>query len=220
MLVGDSERGFASEEFATRFGNAGTLFQPAAGYAPWQKGKVERKIRTICSIMRKTVLHIGCKGPQEMKMAGIEAAAAVNQRPGASGVSPGMMLFGQRLKLYGELYADGEPAYHHLDGNDPSTELGRRLQIRSSARQAAEAHYAKEMVRKTVAARTRLVDKTEVGELVFFYRCYPNSKSQKLQAQRGCYLGPGVVIGHQSCNSWVRQMLSGSPRAHTEIGSR
>jgi len=168
VLVGDSERGFAAEEFASKLGKAGTLFQPSAGYAPWQKGKVERRISTICSIVKKTVLHLGLKGPQDMKLAGIEAAAAVNQRPGASGVSPGMMLFGQRLKLYGELYADGEPAYHHLDGQDPSTELGRRLQIRCSAKQATEAHYAKEMVRKTVSARTRLVDKSEVGELFCF----------------------------------------------------
>ena len=122
-----------------------------------------RKISTSCLIVKKTVLHLGLKGPQDMKLAGIEAAAAVNQRPGASGVSPGMMLCGQRLKLYGEFYADGEPAYHHLDGQDPSTELGRRLQIRCSAKQATEAHYAKEMVRKTASARTRAVDKSEVG---------------------------------------------------------
>ena len=121
MLVGDRELGFAADEFATKWGKAGTLLQPSAVYAPWQKGKAERKIRTICAIIRKTVLHLGVKGFQEMKMAGIEAASATNQRPGASGVSPGMMLFGRRLKLYGELYADGEPAYHHLDGNDPST---------------------------------------------------------------------------------------------------
>ena len=203
VLVADSERGFIAEEFAFKLGKAGTLFTPAAGYAPWQKGKVERKIKTICSIIRKTVLHLGLKGPEDMKLAGVEAAAAVNHRPGPSGVSPGMMLFGQRLKMYGELYADGEPAYHHLDGNDPSTELGRRLQIRCSSRQATEAHYAKEMVRKTVAARTRLVEKVDVGDLVFFYRCYPSAKAQKLQAQRGCYLGPGVVIGHQKTNAWI-----------------
>ena len=138
-----------------------------------------------------------------MKYAGIEAAYALNQRPGPTGVSAGMMLFGQRLKQYGELYANGEPAYHHLSGTDGATELGRRMQIRCSAKQATEAHYAKEMVRKTVAARTRTVTKVEVGELVFFYRCYPSVKHQQLQAQRGCYLGPGVVIGYQKQNAWV-----------------
>ena len=101
-----------------------------------------------------------------MHFAGIEAANAVNHRPNGTGVSPGMMLFGQKLKLYGELYADGEPSFHHLDGNDAASELGRRLQIRCSSRQAAEAHYAKEMIRKTVSARTRLVEKTEIGQLM------------------------------------------------------
>ena len=203
VLVADSERGFVSEEFSGKLGRAGTLFTPAAGYAPWQKGQVERKIHSIKSIVRKTVLHLGLDGPVDMKFAGIEAVSALNHRPGVSGVSPGMMLFGQKLKQYGELYSNGEPAYHHLDGNDASTELGRRLQIRCSARQATEAHFAKEMVRKTVAARTRHVEKVEQGEIVFFYRCYPSTKAQKLQAQRGCYLGPGVVIGHQNANAWV-----------------
>ena len=92
------------------------------------KGQVERKISTVKSIMRQTELHLGLKGPVDMKYAGIEAVSALNQRPGASGVSAAMMLFGQKLKLYGELYEDGEPAYHHLDVNDASTELGRRFQ--------------------------------------------------------------------------------------------
>ena len=93
------------------------------------------------------------------------------------------MLFGQRMKLYGEIYKDGEPQYHHLEGNDSSTELGRRLQIRCAARQAAEVHFAKEIVRKTVAARARTLEKTDVGEIVFFYRNYHSPKAQQLQAQ-------------------------------------
>ena len=204
VLVADSERGFIAEVFSEKLGKAGTLFTPAAGYAPWQKGQVERKIHSIKSIVRKTVLHQGCKGDAEMRIVGMKAASALNQRPGASGVSPGMMLVGQRLKSYGELYVDGEPAYHHLDGHDASSELGRRMQIRCSARQCSEVHYAKEMVRKTVAARTRHVEHNlTVGEVVFFYRCYPSVKAQKMQAQRGCYLGPGVVIGYQKANAWI-----------------
>ena len=61
VLVGDSERGFAAEEFASKLGKAGTLFQPSAGYAPWQKGKVERRISTICSIVRKIVPNSNIK---------------------------------------------------------------------------------------------------------------------------------------------------------------
>ena len=44
--------------------------------------------------MRKTVLLTGLKGDEEMKIAGIEAAMTLNQRPNATGVSAAMMLFG------------------------------------------------------------------------------------------------------------------------------
>ena len=141
------------------------------------------------------MLHLGLKGAQDMKTAGVEAATALNQRPGASGISAAMMLFGQRLKLYGELYANGEPV-HHLD-EGPGTTVYQRLLIRNTSKQALEAECAREMVRKSVAARTRLVEKKDVGELVFFYRCYPGVKARKAQAQRGCFLGPGIVIGFQ-----------------------
>ena len=92
---------------------------------------------------------------------------------------------------------------HHPDGSDPSTHLGRRMQIRCSAKQATEAHHAKEMVRKTVAARTRIVESVAVGDLIMFYRNYPSTKSQQAQAMRGCFLGPALVIGHQGGNVWV-----------------
>ena len=132
-LVGDSERGFAALEFVEKLSRAGTLFSPAAAYAPWQKGKVERKVRSFKEATTKAVLQLGIKGPDEMRLAGIEVAAALNQRPGPSGISPGTMLFGQRMKLYAELYADGEPALHPLDNNNA---LARQLQIRSAAKQS------------------------------------------------------------------------------------
>ena len=203
-MVADGERGFTAEEdFVGKLAKAGTLYLPSAAYAPWQKGQVERKIESFKSIVRKVILNRGLTTADEMRTAGHEIAAILNQRPGPHGVSAGMMLFGQRTKLYGEIYKDGEPHMHHLSGADASSELGRRLQIRNTARQAAEVHFAKEMVRKTVAARTRHVEKTSVGEMVFFYRNYPQKKAQQLQAQRGCYLGPGVVIGFQGKNVWI-----------------
>ena len=41
IFAADNERGFNAEAFVTKLGRAGTLYQPIAGYAPWQKGKVE-----------------------------------------------------------------------------------------------------------------------------------------------------------------------------------
>ena len=75
-------------------GQAGSLYIPSIAYAPWQKGKVERMIQSVRSVVRKIVLHLGTKGEQDMRLAGIEAASAINARPGISGVSPAMMLFG------------------------------------------------------------------------------------------------------------------------------
>ena len=116
--------------------------------------------------MKKTVLHQGITG-EEMRIAGIEAATALNQQPGPTGVSAAMMLFGQRMKLYGEIYANGEPTTHP-DGADTSTELGRRLQIRNTTRQASEAYHAKELVRKAASARTRLLRTPQLGRLCTF----------------------------------------------------
>ena len=40
--MADRARGFVSEEFVGKLAQAGSLFIPAAGYAPRQKGQVER----------------------------------------------------------------------------------------------------------------------------------------------------------------------------------
>ena len=47
IMVADNERGFNAEEFVTKLGRAGTFYQPSAGYAPWQKGNIEKKIKSF-----------------------------------------------------------------------------------------------------------------------------------------------------------------------------
>ena len=203
LFVADGERGFSSDEFGTLLGRAGALYVPSAAYAPWQKGKVERRIQQVKGIIRKSVLHMGLDGTHDMTLAGLEAASAINSRPGPSGVSASMMLFGQRLKLYGELYADGEPVGHHPDGDDPSSVLARRFHIRTSVKQATERYHAKELLRKSVSARSRVLESVAVGDLVFFYRDVQSTAGQKRVARIGRWIGPGLVIGHQGGNVWI-----------------
>ena len=125
-FVADNERGFNAEEFVGKLGRAGTLYLPTAGYAPWQKGKVERRIEAFKAIVRKAARQQHVDTDAEMRIVGFEAATSLNQRPGPTGVSPAMVLFGQRLKLYGELYADGEPVAPP-EAADNASQLGRRL---------------------------------------------------------------------------------------------
>ena len=131
-----------------------------------------------------------------MRSAGLEAVQAINQRPGPTRCSPGVMLFGQRTKFDGEIYANGEGLYHP-DADDTCTVLGCRLQHHLTAKRAAEKLHAKDLWRRTTAAQTRKVENTCIGDVAYFYRCYPGPKTRKLQAQRGNCLGAGVVIGRQ-----------------------
>ena len=80
-FVADSERGFASEYLAEMLGRAGTHLLYSASYAPWQKGKVERRIQTFENIVEKIRIHQGIRTDQDMRFAGIEAINAMNQRP-------------------------------------------------------------------------------------------------------------------------------------------
>ena len=101
------------------------------------------------------MIGAGCVGPVVLTYAVVRSRPwqqSLEAVPGISGISPCLMLFGQRLKLYGELYANGEPAGRHPDGDDPESVLARRFRIRTSARQAIERHFAKELVRKTASA--------------------------------------------------------------------
>ena len=69
MLVADGEAGFAAEQFNESLTRIGTVMHPSAAYAPWQKGKAERKINAIKDILEKLVVQYQTGGVREMKVA-------------------------------------------------------------------------------------------------------------------------------------------------------
>ena len=75
-----------------------------------------------------------------------EVAHALNQRAGRFGTPPATRVFGQRMKVCGELMEYGE-VVHHPKVLDEGDELARRLFIRASAREALEEHAASEAIR-------------------------------------------------------------------------
>ena len=56
---------------------------------------------------------------------------------------------------------------HHPDASDPSSAVARRFKIRVSAKQALEKHHAKELLRRAVSARSRVLEEIRVGEIIF-----------------------------------------------------
>ena len=156
---------------------------------------------TVRGTIRRSAVHSGLQGDEDMRIAGFEAAAAINHRPVPVGVSPA--LFGQRTKLPGEMYEDGVASVVHPEAQDPATALSRRLKIRLACKQALERHHALDLLRRSVGARTRPVKEVEIGQRVMLFRHYSTSVAVKKQSARGSFLGPGIIIGRQNKNVWV-----------------
>ena len=165
--------------------------------SPWQKGKVERRIEAVKQIMAKNVVQNQVEGRRELNIVAYESAHACNQRPGGSGAPPATRLFGQRMKLYGELCINGGDFAAHPDIADPGGELSRRFLIRQVAREELDKYEANQIIARSVAARTRKMPHYEPGSRCFFYRAYPGKQT----ARAGALHGTGS--GHWS--SWHEQ---------------
>jgi hypothetical protein len=79
-----------------------------------------------------------------------------------------MMLFGQRLKLHGELYSGGMPVSRHLEGDDAASALPRRFRLRTAARQVLERCHARDLLQRAVEASSRALENVEIGDVVLF----------------------------------------------------
>ena len=154
-------------------------------------------------MIRKVVQHLGLAGQHEMRTAVTEVISSLNARPTASGISPSVLVFGKRIKLYGEIWEDGRPHSYHPAADDPQSVLANRLEIRTSAKQAVERWFAREMLRRSVASRSHPIQEVSVGDVVFFYKENRSLPGKKGPRTKGAYLGPAIVIGTQRSNAWV-----------------
>ena len=135
VLVCDGERGLgASEVFTEKLSVSGTQVQTAAAYSPWQKGRAEKRIATIKDVAGKTTLQHQVAGRSAMSIVSYKVAHALNQGAGRSS-PPATQVFGQRVKVHGELMEHGEVVPHRTVV-DEGDELARRFIIRASAREA------------------------------------------------------------------------------------
>ena len=107
-----------------------------------------------------------------------------------------MHLFGQRVKLYGEMWHKGRRVSYHPEIEEGGSALARRMKIRECCNQAIVKCKARELVKSAVTARTRKHQDWAVGDRVYFYR---------LDRWRG----PGIVFGRLNSNLWIA--LGGKP---------
>ncbi len=134
---------------------------------------------TVRGTAGRSDVHVGLQGVEDMRLAGIEAASAISHRPGASGASPALLLFGQCAKLFREMYEDGVPAAAHPEADDPSTALARRFRIRLACKQALARYHARDLLRRSVSARARPVKEVEMPTFCLLPTVYYAGRNQE-----------------------------------------
>ncbi|CAK0825609.1 unnamed protein product [Prorocentrum cordatum] len=185
QFVTDNERGLVSGSFVDALSRSGAARDPTAAYAPWQKGKVERKIQEAKNVMKKSIRH------------------ALNHFPGQCGYSPSLLLFGQKMKFVGECWHEGKAVSYHPCVAEEGDPLARRLKIREHCQQSLIKTRSQELVRRAVAARSRGTPaEWKEGERVFFFRPYRTERGRRVNEPEWC--GPALVFGRRNDNVWVQ----------------
>ena len=123
-------------------------------------------------------------------------SSAKNNLMRTSGYSPAQHVFGATPNLPEDLV---EGPHARDPGDEPviCDKHARDVAIRTAARVAYHQVQTDERVRRALAGRARVQDRTpEVGEQVFYWR-------KAKTAKRGCWVGPATVIGLEGTNVWV-----------------
>jgi hypothetical protein len=194
----DMEGGFRGIDFWHEVGKQGSVLLSIAGTAHWQAGKVERHNQIIKDMIRNVANQVQAKGKEAMEGIGFESCWAKNSLVREHGWSPVCLVFGREPRAAGELVEAGNPVGYHLDVGERSSDIASRMRFRYHAKMEYVKAQAKQMLMKTVHQRTRKLQETHVGQLVFFYR-----DTQKKKDRGTCWVGPGYIVGHQGTNVWI-----------------
>ena len=80
------------------------------------------------------------------------------------------LVFGKEPRVFGELHEHGNPASFHPEVGTPKSDVARRMRFRYHAKMEFIKAQAKNMLGRSVHARTRKLVSVEVGQQVFFWR--------------------------------------------------
>jgi len=187
--------GMFMKEFQEAMDILGVNVLPAAGQAHWQHGKTERHGGWLKLMLSRVVEHKSVRGKADMDVAVWETCAARNDLRRVCGFSPAEWVFGSSPRLEADL-VDGAGALAQHSLAHTSTELARRMAIRSAARRAFVELQNSQALRRALLRKPRVSRLNwGQGDIVFYYR-----KKNGIEQWRG----PAIVIGPAGrANYWL-----------------
>ncbi|CAE7456103.1 RE1 [Symbiodinium sp. CCMP2592] len=194
VVAVDLENGL--EKSLARIGDwTGTKIRSAAGQAHHQAGFVERQGAVWKAVFSRICEECSvCQADFHLAVGAVSTAK--NQLTRISGFSPSQHVFGSAPGLPEDLL-EGPHAGDPEDAIIVDDKHAREVALRTAARSAYFHVQTDERVRRALAGRARVEDRVpECGERVFYYRKTKNNK-------KGCWIGPGTVIGRDGYNLWV-----------------
>ena len=208
VVIVDQGREF-SKDFSEKASESGALLRIIGARAPWQQGKTERHgglAKEIFMKVREDILPVD-EGEWKMCIHSVEAAK--NRLFNRSGFSPAQRQFGYNLRLPGSLGSDDvyDPA---LVVHSTSSSMQRCLEIRHSAMQAFIKHTTNNAIVKAQAARSRVPQEFQVGDIVYVYRVPLQRRRARSEidfedreGRRATWVGPGTIVMLEGANAWL-----------------
>ena len=176
----------------------GSHLRAAAGQAHWQVGAIERHGRWFQEMLQKVVDEHSVTGA-DLELAVAATCAAKNELRRKHGFSPAMAVFGREPR-YPEDLDGGHDDELFLEILSSDRQRQREVALRTAARVAFF------QTRQDSKFRRALIQCARVhrggyakGEFVCFYY-----RIEKRGTKNGRWRGPGVVLGEEGGNYWVR----------------
>ena len=169
--------------------------RPIATQGHWQAGMVERQGAWWKNIWERVIHELNISG-EEVDIVVPIISAAKNDLRRRCGYAPSQWVFGKAPRVPEDLQDPdgGERVAWDLSNE---AKFQRQAAMRAAARVAFHKSQLDDRLRRALLQRARTTARPlEVGEAVHFWH-------HRKDRRRGCWSGPGVIVGKEGGNYWV-----------------
>ncbi|CAK0836533.1 unnamed protein product [Prorocentrum cordatum] len=198
-------------EFQEAMDMMGIRVKAVAGQAQWQNGRTERRGGWLKLMVNRVVEHKSVTSRGDLETAVWETCQAKNDMRRICGFSPSQWVYGCSPTMSADLIdRPGQIAEHSM--HHVSTELARRMAIRTAARTAFVELQNSQALRRALLRKPRVARiNYQNGDLAFYWRL---RKGTKLHEWRG----PAVVIGPAGAsNFWLSHGAGAVHVSHEQL---